>query len=61
MAAKKKRSYTLFMARKKHHKTGYFADLGRKGGNSTKKRHGSPYFSRIGTKGGKALARKRGK
>ncbi len=59
MAAKKKRSYTPFMRQKKHHSRGYFADLGRKGGNSTKRRHGSPYFARIGKAGGKALARKR--
>lgn len=59
--ATKKRSYTPFMAHQKHHKRGYFADLGRKGGNQTKKRHQrSGFYAKIGRAGGQATVRRRG-
>lgn len=59
--AAKKRSYTAHMRQKKHHARGYFADLGRKGGNSTKARHhpSAVYYSRIGKLGGQATKRRR--
>lgn len=60
MPAKRKRVYTPYMRQKKHHARGYFASLGRKGGNSTKARHrpSAAYYSRIGRAGGQATKRK---
>lgn len=55
MATRKKRVYTPYMRMKKHHAKGYFASLGRKGGNSTKARHGrTGFYAKIGRAGGQA-------
>lgn len=50
------------MPKKRHTKTGYYAELGRKGGNATKRNHppARKYYQRTGAKGGAALKKKKG-
>ena len=46
--------------KKRHTKSGYFANLGRKGGNATKRNHqpSKRYYSTVGKKGGLSLRKK---